>query len=81
MTNFQDEIFFYLFWDIMQWWRIVLMSIIVQLLLSADNLCSLIRVFPDCYFDKHFVNSSPDNRHFIWEQKEKSVQNVQTVTV
>ena len=31
---------------------------------------SLIRVFPVCYSDKHFVNS-PDNLHFIGEQKEK----------
>ena len=29
------------------------------------------RVFPVCYFDKHFVNSSPDNHHFIWEKKWK----------
>ena len=36
---------------------------------------SLIRVFPVCYSDKYFVNSSIDNPHFIWEQKEKSVQN------
>ena len=26
---------------------------------------SLIRVFPVCYSDKHFVNCSPDNQHFI----------------
>ena len=27
-----------------------------------------------CYSDKHFVFSSPDNHHFICEQKEKSVK-------
>ena len=26
---------------------------------------SLIRVFPVCYSDKHFVNFSPGNQHFI----------------
>ena len=26
---------------------------------------------PACYSDKHFVNSSPDNQHFIWEQEKK----------
>ena len=35
----------------------------------------LMKVFPVCYSDIHFVNSSPENQHFIWEQKEKSVQN------
>ena len=30
----------------------------------------LIRVFPVCHSDKHFVNSSLDNPNFIWEQKE-----------
>ena len=35
----------------------------------------LIRVFPVCYSDKQFVHSSPENQHFIWEQKEKSVRN------
>ena len=34
---------------------------------------SLIRVFSVCYSDKHCVNSSHNNQHFIWEQKEKSV--------
>ena len=28
-----------------------------------------------CYWDKHLVNSSPGSQHFIWDQKEKSVQN------
>ena len=69
MTNFQDKKKY----ELILGYHAVLMSIIVQLLSSADNLCSLIRVFPDCYSDKHFVNPSPDNRHFIWEQKEKSV--------
>ena len=31
---------------------------------------SLIRVFPVCYSDKHFLNSSPDCPHFIWGQKD-----------
>ena len=26
----------------------------------------MIRVFPVCYSDKHFGNSSPDNQHFIY---------------
>ena len=37
---------------------------------------SVIRVFPVCYPDKRVVNSSPENQHFIWEQKEKSVRNL-----
>ena len=37
---------------------------------------SLIRVFPVCYSDKHFVNNSPNK-----EQKEKSVQNFRTFTI
>ena len=37
---------------------------------------SLIRVLSVCYFDKHFVNSSPENQQFIWAQNlEKSVWN------
>ena len=35
---------------------------------------SLIRVCTVCYSDKHFVNSSPDNKHFIWQQKEKCLK-------
>ena len=31
---------------------------------------SLIKVFPICYSDQHFVNSSPENQHFIWQQKD-----------
>ena len=31
--------------------------------------------------DKHFVNSSPYNQNFIWEQKEKSVWNFKTFTI
>ena len=43
---------------------------------------SLIKVFPVLYYDKHFVNSSPDiNKHFIWDQKEKSFWNFRTFTV
>ena len=42
---------------------------------------SLIRVFPVCYSNKQFVDSSPHYQHFIWEQKEKSVQNFGTFTV
>ena len=42
---------------------------------------SLIRVFPVCYSDKHFVNSSSDNPHFIRERKEKRVLNFRTFTI
>ena len=35
-------------------------------------------VFPVCYSDKHFVNSSPT---FYWAQKEKSVQNFRAFRV
>ena len=42
---------------------------------------SLIRVFPVCYYDKHFVNSTPANPYFIGELKEKSVQNIKTFTI
>ena len=34
----------------------------------------LIRVFPVCYSDRHFVNSRADNQHFILGTKEKFVQ-------
>ena len=33
------------------------------------------QIFPVPYSDNHIVNSSPENQHFIWEQKEKSVGN------
>ena len=39
---------------------------------------SLIWDFPIGCSEKHFVNSSHDKQHFIWEQKEKSVQNFRT---
>ena len=42
---------------------------------------SLIRVFPVCYYDKHYANSSPENQHFIWDKKEKNVCNFRTFTV
>ena len=42
---------------------------------------SLIRVYPVCYSDKHFVNSNLDNQHFIFEQKEKSVCNFCAFTI
>ena len=42
---------------------------------------SLIRVFPVCYSDNHFVNSSPDNHHYICKQKKKSVRNLRTFIV
>ena len=49
----------------------------------SDCFCrrSLIRVFPVCYSDIHFVNSSLDNQHFTWEQKQKSVHNFRTFIV
>ena len=34
---------------------------------------SLIWVFSVWYSDKRFVNSTPENQQFIWEQKEKKV--------
>ena len=52
-----------------------------QLRLRSDCFWSLTRVFPVCYSDKHFVNSSPKNQHFVWEQEEKSVWNFRTFTV
>ena len=42
---------------------------------------SLIWAFPVCYSDKYFVNSSPENQYFIWEQKQKCVRNFRTFTV
>ena len=42
---------------------------------------SLIRVFPVCYSDEHFVNSNPENQHFFLEKKENSVRNFRTFTV
>ena len=42
---------------------------------------SLIRAFPVCYSDIHFVNSSPENQHFIWELKDKSVRIYRKFTV
>ena len=42
---------------------------------------SLIRIFPVCYSDKHFVNSSPENKRFIWEKKDKGVRNFRTLTI
>ena len=46
-----------------------------------DSRSSLIRVFPVCYSDKHFVNSDPDNKHFIRKQTGKSVQTFRTFAV
>ena len=37
--------------------------------------------FPVCYSDKYFVNSSPDNKHFTLQKKEKSVQNLRPFTI
>ena len=34
----------------------------------------MIKVFSVCYCDKHFENSSPENQHFIWQQKDKVFQ-------
>ena len=42
---------------------------------------SLTRLFPVCHCDKHFVNSSHENQHFICKQKEKSVQNFRTFSI
>ena len=50
------------------------MSVTVVLSISFDRdesqFCNLI-----------FMNSSPDNQHFICEQKEKSVRNFRTFTI
>ena len=41
----------------------------------------MLRFFPKCYSDKHFVSIfNPENQHFKWEQKKKSVQNFRTFT-
>ena len=44
-----------------------------------SNCFILIRDFPVCYSNKHFVNSSSKRQHFIWEQRQKSVQNFRTL--
>ena len=43
---------------------------------TASEEQSVIRVFPVCYSDKHFVKTRPEN-----QQKEKSVPNLRTFTV
>ena len=40
----------------------------IRLLLRS----SLIRVFPVCYSDMHFINSSPESQQFVREKEEKS---------
>ena len=47
---------------------------------SADPAQTQHRVFPFCYSDNIFENSSPENQHFIWKQKVKSVWNFRTLT-
>ena len=42
---------------------------------------SLIWVFPACYWDNHFVDSSPDSQLFIREQNEKSVRKFRTIII
>ena len=42
---------------------------------------SLIRVFPVCHSHKYFVNFSPDNQPFHYEQKRRSVQNFRTFNI
>ena len=37
----------------------------------SDCFCSLIRGFPVCYLNKHFVNSSPDNNILFENTKRK----------
>ena len=37
--------------------------------------------YPVCYSYKHFVNSSPEYQHSIWEQREKSVLYFWTFTI
>ena len=50
------------------------MQIQIRLLLNKQSDQALL-----C-FDKYFVNYSFDNPHFIWEHKEKSVQNLRKFT-
>ena len=38
---------------------------------DPDQTVSLLKVFPICYSDNHFVNFSNDNRYFIRGQKKK----------
>ena len=42
---------------------------------------AVLSVFTVCYSDKHFVNSSHGNPHFILGQKEESVRNFRAVTI
>ena len=39
--------------------------------------CSLIRVFPVCYSDSIFVNSNPENQHFIRELVARQIMQTQ----
>ena len=39
-----------------------------------SNCFCLIRVFPVCYSENYFVNSSPRNQHYICEQKKKCLK-------
>ena len=39
----------------------------------SDCFCSLIRVFPVCYSDKYFMNSSTDDQHFENRKRKVSV--------
>ena len=48
----------------------------IRLLLEKQSDLGL----PCCYNDKHFANSSPDNQHYIWENKRKIVWNFGTFT-
>ena len=43
--------------------------------------CCLIRVFPVCYSDKHFVNFSPEINFFLLRTERKSVRNFRSFTV
>ena len=46
---------------------------------SFDN--GLKQLYNVCNSDKHFVNSSLENQHFIWEKNGKSVQTIRTFTM
>ena len=71
-------------------WNVVKFQTLVACQKGLDNQCRprsdcfwrscLIRVFPVCHADKYFVNSSHNYQHFIWEQKEKSIQNFRKYT-
>ena len=43
----------------------------LQTVQTQVRLLRLTRVFPICYSDKHFVNSNPDNEHYLEKRVRK----------